>query len=331
MSVSVIIPAYNVGAVIERAVRSALDQTRPVLEIIVVDDGSEDSTGDVVRRLGEAYSQIRLIALENNGGPGRARNAGIAVARGAWIALLDADDTWDRARMATLLAIAEEGGADFVADNLIFYDAAADKIERLAFNVPWHTQVLEVEAMFAGRAPGTSRRVPWGVLQPILRRDFLRANEIAYDETLRVGEDFKFQAEILLSGGKAVLCREPLYTYFQRVGAISGVASPYTRTPPADLGRQLETIEDLKRKYRAAITPAIGRAMKRRISGLNKRHANRTASRLWQAGARWRYALFVFSHPGLVTFLLRKLPDRARLSMRRLVHRVARGFPAPPG
>jgi len=90
MEISVIIPAWNAERHIGRAIRSVLAQTRPAEEIIVVDDGSTDGTAEAVRTFGEA---VRLIA-QPNAGVSVARNAGIAAARGQWIAFLDADDEW---------------------------------------------------------------------------------------------------------------------------------------------------------------------------------------------------------------------------------------------
>ena len=88
--VSVIIPTYNSAGYIEEALESVFEQTLQDFEIIVVDDGSTDGTGEVLRKYGD---RIRYIYQENNG-PASARNGGIRVARGEYIAFLDADDLW---------------------------------------------------------------------------------------------------------------------------------------------------------------------------------------------------------------------------------------------
>jgi GT2 family glycosyltransferase len=88
--ISVVIPAYNAEGLIGAAIESVLAQTRPVKEIVVVDDGSTDGTGETARRYG---STVRLLRQEN-AGPSAARNRGIEAATGEWIAFVDTDDLW---------------------------------------------------------------------------------------------------------------------------------------------------------------------------------------------------------------------------------------------
>lgn len=90
LPISVVIPAFNAEATLERALQSVLSQAHSVSEIIVVDDGSTDSTRVVSERHGAA---IRYISQENRG-VSVARNRGIAEASEEWIAFLDADDEW---------------------------------------------------------------------------------------------------------------------------------------------------------------------------------------------------------------------------------------------
>ena len=87
---SVIIPAFNAAATVVRAIRSALDQQPAPLEVLVVDDGSTDSTELLVRSFPERVRFIR----QNHAGPSAARNRGLRAACGKYIAFLDADDYW---------------------------------------------------------------------------------------------------------------------------------------------------------------------------------------------------------------------------------------------
>lgn len=86
--VTIIVPTYNYGAYVERAVASCLAQTHPALDIVVIDDGSTDDTASVLHRFGE---RIRLF-LQPHAGVSAARNRGLAEARGEFVSFLDADD-----------------------------------------------------------------------------------------------------------------------------------------------------------------------------------------------------------------------------------------------
>src|SRR5277367_5852284 len=126
MDFSVVIPAYNVSGIIGRAVRSAAAQTFPPLEILVIDDCSTDNTVEVVRALGREIPSLRLLSTPANGGPSAARNVGLRAAKADWIALLDSDDAWKPGRLKRLSEVASATSADFVADNLVMWDAVAD-------------------------------------------------------------------------------------------------------------------------------------------------------------------------------------------------------------
>src|SRR5262245_37117446 len=95
---SIVIPAYNQAAYLAEALESALAQTHPDLEVIVVDDGSTDETADVCLRFGGA-ARVRVVRTENRG-VAEARNRGIAEATGDYLCFLDADDRYHRGKIA---------------------------------------------------------------------------------------------------------------------------------------------------------------------------------------------------------------------------------------
>jgi glycosyltransferase involved in cell wall biosynthesis len=143
--ISVVIPAYNYGRFISDALRSIISQTRAPNEIIVVDDGSTDSTEEVVSQFGERVKYVR----QKNAGVCAARNRGAIESTGDLIAFLDADDTWAPTSLEKQVAVFEkneniglvhcglrefdsatgetirfylEGGEDGVADNLLLWE-----------------------------------------------------------------------------------------------------------------------------------------------------------------------------------------------------------------
>lgn len=96
VTITAIIPAYNCGAYLADAIRSVLNQTEPVHELIVVDDGSTDDTSQVAQQFAGKLTYIRTA----NAGAAAARNTALARATGNWVAFLDADDTWYPTKIA---------------------------------------------------------------------------------------------------------------------------------------------------------------------------------------------------------------------------------------
>ncbi len=95
--ISIIMPAYNTEKYVADAVRSVLDQTHSPIELICIDDGSTDGTLGVLKGFGD---KIRVISDGTNIGIGEARNKGIRVATGDYIAFMDSDDIWEPEKLA---------------------------------------------------------------------------------------------------------------------------------------------------------------------------------------------------------------------------------------
>ena len=104
LRISAVIPAYNAEKYIARSIDSVLNQTCPVDEIIVVDDGSTDNTADMVKHYGD---KIRYIYQDNQGISG-ARNTGIKNTQGDYVAFLDSDDYWCPDKLERQMSLAEE-------------------------------------------------------------------------------------------------------------------------------------------------------------------------------------------------------------------------------
>ena len=112
--ISVIIPAYNSESTLESCVASVLNQTYRETEIIIVDDGSVDGTLMIGKRLSSAYDNVRVESIDH-AGPSAARNTGLRLARGRYIAFVDSDDWILPEYLATLHSLMLETGADISA------------------------------------------------------------------------------------------------------------------------------------------------------------------------------------------------------------------------
>jgi glycosyltransferase involved in cell wall biosynthesis len=125
--VSVIIPVYNGAATIARAIESVLAQTFADFEIICINDGSIDRTGEIVAQFGE---RVRLVEQPNSG-QARARNNGVRHSSGEFIALLDADDEWLPRRLeATVAAMVADPDAALAYSDMIVVNEAGEEVRR---------------------------------------------------------------------------------------------------------------------------------------------------------------------------------------------------------
>jgi glycosyltransferase involved in cell wall biosynthesis len=125
--VSVLLPAHNAARFVEQAVRSTLAQTHRHLELIAIDDGSTDGTGDILRRLAREDDRVRVLSHENMG-MGRSLNDAIAKARYDWLARMDADDVMPPDRIARQLAFLAANPHLVVCSSLVHYIDSAGKV-----------------------------------------------------------------------------------------------------------------------------------------------------------------------------------------------------------
>lgn len=257
---SVIVPAFNAAEYIEAAIASATQQQGCELEVIVVDDRSTDDTRERVRRMAAADPRVTLLALPQNGGPSVARNAGIAAARGKWIALLDADDSFEPGRLATLVALGEEQKADLVADNLMLVDQASGSAMPMMEPgfLPAPRAIDLPEFIARNISTPDAPRTNYGFLKPLIRRGFLAQYGLHYDEQVRFAEDFALYVDCLRAGAQWWLHPEPMYRYLVRPDSLTQVQTT------GDLDR-------LRRRQRQLLAEAK-RTQDHRFAALLRRH-----------------------------------------------------------
>ncbi|WP_119255170.1 glycosyltransferase family 2 protein [Shinella zoogloeoides] len=218
--VSIVIAAYNAADTIQRAIRSALAQEGVTVEVIVADDCSADTTRETVAALDAPA--VRLVALGSNKGPGGARNAGFAAARGRWIAVLDSDDTMRPDRLRRMIDAAERQGAVVAVDNLEVLHGDGRSTRMFPRDLLAASPLLTLPAFI------DSNRIfrdthNFGYMKPVFHRAFLEGNHLAYDEALRIGEDYLLLATVLAAGGRCAVVPEAGYLYHIRETSISRV------------------------------------------------------------------------------------------------------------
>lgn len=238
--ISFIIASYNAAAFLEAAVHAALDQRGVSVEVLIVDDGSTDSSIALAATLAATDSRVRTFRTARNLGPGGARNVGLDAARGRWIAILDSDDLLHPDRGRRLLDEAEASGADMIADDLLLFDDARIAAPTLFLDAgraaapTWIglTDYLDETRMY-GRRPNL------GFLKPMIRADRLRERAIRYDERLRIAEDDALIVALLRDGARYRLLPQPLYFYRKHGASISHRLSSAHADLMRDAGGQL--------------------------------------------------------------------------------------------
>ncbi len=306
-STSVIIPAYNCEAFVNRAIASACAQSLAPLEILVVDDRSTDGTREVIATAAKADPRVKLMAMPRNGGPSAARNAGIAAARGHWVAILDADDAFVPERLARLVTFAVETDADLVADDLAYYDAAADCTTGSAMaDEPWSPDTVVSLRDYFSHNLATGKSFDWGLLKPVFRRGTWTEYGIGYDPALRHGEDFHLVTEFLCRGAKFRLLNEPLYLYTQRQGAISGRASGMSRTT-IGYGALKDATLALAHDRRIAHDPKLVALLRQRARGLGRLDDAHFVSVALRARAVGSIASRIRQDPSFLPFMARQI------------------------
>lgn len=220
-TVCVIIAARNAEATVGRAIVSALAQSEAA-EVVVIDDGSTDETAASATRHGDGGGRLRVISLGRNVGPAAARNEAIRMSSAPFICVLDADDFFLPGRLAKLLAAAEDG-TPLVADDLLMAAIGAEA-------GPYHLlcaqgadpRWLDLRTFVAGNIFDPRRpRGELGFLKPLMRRSFLEQHALAYDPTLRLGEDYALYAAALARGTRIKLIASCGYVALIRPDSLS--------------------------------------------------------------------------------------------------------------
>lgn len=219
--VSFVIAAYNAEPMLGRAIDSALAQEGVTVEVIVVDDCSSDATLDVARSYSDP--RVRVVALETNRGPGGARNAGLDAAQGRWVAVLDSDDAVLPGRLAAMIGRAEASSAAMAVDNIVVIHEDG-RPQEVMFSASYLEKLAKLTlADFIGGNVVFETTFNFGYMKPIFLREYLEANELRYDEDLRIGEDYILLASALARGGICAVEPAVGYAYHVRNGSISRV------------------------------------------------------------------------------------------------------------
>lgn len=225
--VSIILPVYNAGAVLNDALDSALGQTLAETEVIAVDDGSQDESAALLRKRAESDQRLRFFQQGENRGTLAARNRGLRECRGEYVMFLDPDDFLERNAAAELSALADAAKADVVHFGTKEFVRKADGSRQALYNwtVPEEKRISGKGTVLRDLLQGGHN---WSLCFKLIRTEVCRKALNATDEFFCImGEDLYFYlaaayfAESFLQTGKAY------YNYDTTIGiTASGTVSP---------------------------------------------------------------------------------------------------------
>lgn len=218
--VSVIMPVHNAEKYIRGAIQSVLSQTYSNLELIVVDDGSQDETGNIINSFQD--NRIKFIKHELNLGVAEARNSALKEAKGRWVALIDSDDVWLPERLEKLVAIVQESREEryFVADDHIICFDSPERLKKwdseftLFYRINFSEEVitLSFSDYIKYNAP---------LIHPIFPMKVVKESSLFYKQEFTPVEDFEFYCELFMAGLNLKVTRNAYYFYRLAPGSIT--------------------------------------------------------------------------------------------------------------
>ena len=210
--ISVIVPVYNVEAYLERCVESILQQTYAHFELILINDGSTDSSGQICDHLASQYENIKVYHIEN-AGVSNARNMGIQLATGSWVTFIDSDDFVTQDYLATLASAAEGLNVGFVIAPLhhIKNGIVTDLPSHSGKTELWSTEETMKELLM-------TTRTSFFPVAKLFKRDLLADEK--FNTNYHLAEDALFLTELLLKTRcSCVFIDKPVYYYDHREGS----------------------------------------------------------------------------------------------------------------
>jgi glycosyltransferase involved in cell wall biosynthesis len=206
--VTFIIPMYNVDKYIEKCVRSICNQSVSEIEVILINDGSLDISGEIAENLAEQDNRITVIHKENSG-VSSTRNLGVDLAKGEYIVFVDGDDHLHQDYTKYMLKIADESCADFVMSRecAIYRDNSDSVYSEVDYEFEeWNNNRAVYELLYPGK-------VNIGCWNKIFSRGFILENGLKFSTDLYMGEGLKFIIEAAQLANKIAVGHEKVYYY----------------------------------------------------------------------------------------------------------------------
>ena len=211
--VSVIVPIYNVENYIDKCVESICNQSYENIEVILVDDGSPDQCPTICDEWGRRDSRVRVVH-KKNGGLSSARNAGIALAKGSYLAFIDGDDFVSKDYIETLIYACEENNVKVSACGYVEYYSENKQIIRCGESTYAISGEEAIKDIFTMK--NDIHVVAWNKLYA---KELFEENDILYPVG-KIHEDVFTTYKFFANVDKVIYVNKPCYYYVQREGSI---------------------------------------------------------------------------------------------------------------
>lgn len=215
MDISIIIPVYNVEQYLRRCVDSVLRQENVSFEVILVDDGSTDSSGKICDEYATKYPEVRCIHTPN-AGPSTAKNVGYDIATGIYIAFIDSDDEIKPDMFSQMLQSGYQHQADIVCCNYIQIDEEGNYSHTKHTNEEY--VLTQDEAL---RAILIKDKIYSQCWTKIYKRQTMKENGVRNTEGLKTEEDYIFNIQAFVCSKTVCVVDKPLYIYTHRTKSLS--------------------------------------------------------------------------------------------------------------
>lgn len=213
--VSIIVPVYNAADYLQRCVDSILHQEYQNFELILVNDGSTDRSGEICDCYAKQDNRVRVIHKENSG-VSAARNQAISLARGTYLQFLDSDDWITPDSTKLLVRAATTSQSDLVIAD--FYRVVG---ERLSQKGDIDEEGVMTREEYAAHMMGNPADYYYGVLwNKLYKKDIIENYHIRMDETIHWCEDFMFNLEYIFRARRFYALPAPIYYYVKRKGSL---------------------------------------------------------------------------------------------------------------
>ena len=223
--VTVIVPAHNAGKYLRRCLDSILSQTLQDLELVAVNDASTDDTADILSSYSASDPRVHVSTLGMNSGASAARNLGLQVARGEFIAFVDADDYIDPRMCEEMHRVALDLDCDIVSCGLRLIDANGDGMGAVPFPLPPRVRQSRGD-MAEILHSGFGSRMVWYTCRNLYRRQLLTEHVIRFNEGLRKGEDSLFNLQALFFANGVTSIEACFYHYRKHNASVTAHSLP---------------------------------------------------------------------------------------------------------